>query len=105
MKTAIQIFRTLGPEMSMDQWDAIQGGKPRLRHGDSSCNGRQFGGEGHVFLCRGIHGCKRWFCACDGGGGDEHEENLCSKCWCKYQETKTKDPEAYLGYMQGRGAA
>lgn len=23
-----------------------------------------------------------------GGHGDEHEENLCDECWCKYQDKK-----------------
>lgn len=88
MKTAIQVFRKYGPELSIEQLESIPGGKPRLRHGDSACNGRDEAGEGHVFFCRGIHGCKRWFCACDGGDGDRTERILCSACWCKYQKIK-----------------
>lgn len=84
MKTAIQIFRELGPEITIDQWEALKS-KPKLRHGDSHCNGRGADGEGYVFLCRGKHGCKRWFCACDGGDGDATERVLCSRCWYKYR--------------------
>ena len=101
--TARQIFKLHGPELTMDQWDALKS-KPVLIHGDSSCDGRQFNGEGHAFYCRGVYGCRRWFCACDGGDGDQHEENLCSECWCKYQDAKTHG-ETGLGYMQERGAA
>lgn len=103
MNIAYELSIIHGPELTMDQWDAIKR-KPRLHHGDASCHGRQFGGEGCVFFCRGPHGCGRWFCACDGGDGDEHEENLCSACWCKYQDIKVSHVPG-LGYMQGKGAA
>lgn len=86
MKTATQIFRQFGPELTIGKWEAIIGGKPRLHHGDSKCNGHYQDGEGYVFLCRGKYGCKRWFCACDGGDGDKSERVLCSKCWLKYQK-------------------
>lgn len=90
-----------GPEMTIDEWESIKN-KPPLLHGDIYCDGRPYSGEGSVFLCRGKYGCQRWFCACDGGNGDEHEENLCSECWCKYQEFTMSSKEETMQKLSER---
>lgn len=71
-------------EFTAEEWATAKGALVEVHHGDLSCDGV----DQCVFLCRGPYGCGRWCCACFGGDGDEHEQVICSTCWCKYQELK-----------------
>ena len=70
-------------EFNESEWRVFVGKRPTaIHHGFADCPGAS------VFLCRTKYGCGRYVCACDGGGGDAVEEQLCSACWVKYQDVK-----------------